>query len=203
MKRFDDTDVVHKRTQLIGANLRALRKAHGKTLEEVAQAGGLSVSHLANVEHGRRTLDGEQLRQILQLYGYSLAVFLTHIATFLDPQYENNDDYVSQYEPIPLVGRHGGEATLLLLHPTPTIDTAAHLLLLLPPGGELWHKYLVLPHRCSLAIAQGTLLVETPHREYVLTENEYLALAPGVAHRFRNHTPAEARAYIWVESACI
>lgn len=203
MKRYDDVVVAHERAHLIGANLRALRQTSGKTLEEVARAGRLSVSHLANAEQGRRTLDGEQLRRILQLYDYSLSVFMTHIATFLDADYQDTDSGVCHYKPIPLVGRLKGDSTLLLLHPTPTIEIPAHLLLRLPPGSELWQDYLVLPSRCSIAGARGAMLVETPHREYIIAESEYLSLSAGVAHRFRNHTTMEARAYIWVESACL
>lgn len=203
MKRYDDGDVVQQWTQLVGANLRALRQMYGKTLEEAARAGNLSVSHLANAEQGRRTLDGEQLRRILQLYEYSLSVFMTHIAMLLDTDYQNTDGSVRYYKPIPLIGRQKDDPTLLLLHPTPTLETPAHCLLRLPPGGELWQDYLVLQSRCSVTVARGAMLVETPYREYILAENEYLALSAGVAHRFRNHTATEARAYIWVETACL
>jgi transcriptional regulator with XRE-family HTH domain len=200
-------DELQQRTALIGANLQALRHKHGYTLSHVAEIAGISVSHLANVEQGRRSIGGEQLRQILQSFGYSLGVFMTHIESLLAPPNDSSEDQsggcIVEYRPIRLIGRNAHEPQLLLLHPTRSYEEPEHLLLILPAGRELWHSYLELPCRCSVAVACGALLVETRQREYTLAANNYLALPPGIQHRFRNHTGTEARAYIWVESAWV
>ncbi|GIV54072.1 MAG: XRE family transcriptional regulator [Candidatus Kapaibacterium sp.] len=191
--------------KLIGTNLRALRRKHGLTLNQVAQEANISISHLANAEQGRRSIGGEQLRRILQCYGYSLGVFCTHIKLLLGSEdgfaEPASDAEIIEHSPIPLIGRHNQEPHLLLLRPTPSTDEPEHLLLILPPGTELWRSYLVLPCRSSVAVAHGVLLVETKHREYALHASEYLSIPAEVPHRFRNHTRSETRAYIWVESA--
>ncbi|MCX7936407.1 MAG: XRE family transcriptional regulator [Chlorobi bacterium] len=197
-------DEATRRMQCIGANLRALRRKTGKTLEEVATKAGVSVSHLANAEHGRRMLHGELLRNVLVLYGYSLAVFMSHIEKLIQPLNENrNSDAVIPASPIPLMGYRPGQGELHLLHPVFSVEESAHLLLILPPEQELWHSYIVLPARCSVGVARGALLIETPQREFLLNDGEYATILPHQPHRFRNHTLAEARAYIWVETACI
>lgn len=193
-----------QRQELIGANLRALRLKHGITLDDAARAAGLSLSHLANVESGRRCIGGEQLRRVLNLYGYSLAVFLSHIESFVvNDGREHYEQTTESHEPIPLVGRSESGARLLLLEPVLSVDRPAYMLLILPPGSELWQPHIVLPCCCRVGVARGELLIETPQREYVLAESQYLSIAASVPHRFRNHTTSESRAYIWSETACV
>lgn len=192
-----------ERLQLIAVNLRALRKRHGLTLREVAQVCGLSIPHLANVERGSRSISGEHLRLILQVYGYSLSVFLSLIESYLASPNSDDTAPARQYSPIMLVGRDRHDSQLLLLRPTYSREQPAPLLLVLPPGAELWHAFLTLPEPCGIICGQGVLLVETQHREYTLKEGQYLELAAHIAHRFRNHTPTETRAYIWTATACV
>ncbi|MCX7930250.1 MAG: XRE family transcriptional regulator [Chlorobi bacterium] len=187
---------------LIGTNLRALRIKHGYTLEHVAQVAGVSSSQIANVESGRRTLEGESLRRVLQLYDYSLAVFLTHIETLMGSAVAA-DDEVATPPPIPLIGRTAKQARVVLLHPTPSPDNPEHLLVVLPAETELWPAYIALPVLVRILVVSGSLLVETPHREYALEERQFLSIPPQKQHRFRNHTDSEACAYIWVETACL
>ncbi len=199
----DQSTVQRKRSEIIGRNLRALRQKADMTLAYVAQKAGVSVSHLANAEHGRRTLGGEHLRRVLHLYGFSLGVFLSHIERLLASdqcvEYTNN----GAIEPLPivLIGHDLREPQLILLIPTYTHDEPEHLLLRLPPGGELWREHLMLPVRCTIACSRGALLVETPFREHLLLEDHILIIPPELPHRFRNHTFDESSAYIWVERA--
>lgn len=200
---FDESQSYQERAKLIGANLRALRRKAGKTLAEVAQVAGVSVSHIANTEHGRRMIGGEQLRRVVGLYGYSLGVFLSHIHRLLQ---QGNTDAVAEQcaiepTPIPLLGQDQSEPHLLLLVPTYSADEPELLLLHLPAGAHLWQPYLSLPVRCIVACARGALLVETPQREYLLSEGGSLIIPPELAHRFRNHTSTASSAYIWVEQA--
>jgi transcriptional regulator with XRE-family HTH domain len=98
---FDDQNTVQrKRAVIIGRNLRALRQKADKTLADVAQQVGISVSHLANAEHGRRTLGGENLRRVLQLYEFSLGVFLSHIERLLISDQREESTYNGAIEPL-------------------------------------------------------------------------------------------------------
>ncbi|RMF35643.1 MAG: helix-turn-helix domain-containing protein [Chlorobiota bacterium] len=203
MMDFDESRSSQARAKLIGANLRALRRKVGKTLAEVARVAGVSVSHLANAEHGRRMLAGEYLRRVVALYGYSLGVFLSHIERLRTREKTEHSAELCAIEPtpIPLIGQDQREPHLLLLVPTFSADEPEHLLLHLPPGTELWQPHLSLPVRCTVACARGALLVETPQREYLLSESGFLVIPPEVPHRFRNHTTTASSAYIWVERA--
>ncbi len=201
---FDDQNTVQrKRAVIIGRNLRALRQKADKTLADVAQQVGISVSHLANAEHGRRTLGGENLRRVLHLYGFSLGVFLSHIERLLisDQREESTNNGAIEPLPILLIGHDLREPQLILLIPTYTHDEPEHLLLRLPPGSELWREHLMLPVRCTIACSRGALLVETPFREHLLLEDNILVIPPELPHRFRNHTSNASSAYIWVERA--
>lgn len=194
-----------KRRAIIGANLRALRRRYGLTLEEVASRASISLALLAQAEQGRRALGGENLRAVVQQYGYSLCVFLSLVEALLrgDAEEEPATDGVLQRPPIVLIGRRRTEPSLLLLHPTPQFDTPAHLAVVLPPHTELWRSYLELPSPCAIVSGSAQLVVETPQREFLLAEGDYLRLLPHVPHRFRNPTSHDVRAYIWVETACV
>jgi|DewCreStandDraft_2_1066082.scaffolds.fasta_scaffold00070_52 transcriptional regulator with XRE-family HTH domain len=200
---FDESRSYRERAQLIGANLRALRRKAGKTLAEVAHVAGVSVSHLANAEHGRRMLGGEHLRRVVSLYGYSLGVFLSYIERLLQPErIESSTEYRAiEPTPIPLIGQDPREPQLVLLAPIFSADDPEHLLLHLPAGTELWQPHLSLPVRCTVVCARGALLVETPQREHLLCESGFLVIPPELPHRFRNHTSTASSAYIWVERA--
>lgn len=58
----------------IPVELRALRVAHRKTLATLAEASGLSVSFLSDVERGRTDPSLETLRKIAAAYGMELRV---------------------------------------------------------------------------------------------------------------------------------
>ncbi|GIV56459.1 MAG: hypothetical protein KatS3mg040_1227 [Candidatus Kapaibacterium sp.] len=200
---FDESRSYRERAQLIGANLRALRRKAGKTLADVAQVAGVSISHLANAEHGRRMLGGEHLRRVVGLYGYSLGVFLSHIERLLQQESTelSVDHRAIEPTPIVLIGQDSHEPHLVLLAPTYSVNDPEHLLLHLPAGTELWQPHLSLPVRCTVVCARGALLVETPQREHLLCESGFLVIPPELPHRFRNHTSTASTAYIWVERA--
>jgi XRE family transcriptional regulator, regulator of sulfur utilization len=58
----------------IPVELRALRTAHRKTLAQLAEQTGLSLSFLSDVERGRTDPSLETLRKIAAAYGMELRV---------------------------------------------------------------------------------------------------------------------------------
>lgn len=63
---------------LLGEEIRKLRKARGKSLEELAGAIGRSISFVSQVERGRATASIADLKRIAQLLDVPLGWFFVH-----------------------------------------------------------------------------------------------------------------------------
>jgi len=61
---------------VIGQCLRRARRDQGKTLREVAEAAGVSVGHLSEVERGRKEPSSEVLAAVCQALGLDLVDLL-------------------------------------------------------------------------------------------------------------------------------
>jgi transcriptional regulator with XRE-family HTH domain len=69
----DDLDnLVNSVLNTVGSRLRDLRKRHGSTLSDVAEATGISVSTLSRLESGTRKASLELLLPLARLYAVSL-----------------------------------------------------------------------------------------------------------------------------------
>lgn len=67
-----------KLTSSVGQDLRALRKARGLTLADLAAATDRSVGFLSQVERGRSEISITDLRKIARLFDVSLSWFFVH-----------------------------------------------------------------------------------------------------------------------------
>jgi transcriptional regulator with XRE-family HTH domain len=68
---------------LIGASLRRRRQAQGRTLREVAQAAGVSLTYLSEVERGLKEASSEVLEAICAALGLVLSDLLFEVAEAL------------------------------------------------------------------------------------------------------------------------
>jgi len=68
---------------LIGASLRRRRQAQGRTLREVAQAAGVSLTYLSEVERGLKEASSEVLQAICAALGVVLSDLLFEVAEAL------------------------------------------------------------------------------------------------------------------------
>lgn len=71
----EHTAEAQARTRILGQELRALRKAHGLTLEALAQASGKSVSFLSKIERGLSRPSITALQDIAEVLGVSIGWF--------------------------------------------------------------------------------------------------------------------------------
>ncbi|WP_442791543.1 helix-turn-helix domain-containing protein [Micromonospora sp. NBC_01813] len=62
--------------QVIGRVLRRLRQDQGRTLQDVAQAAGLSTAYLSELERGRKEPSSEMLASICRALGVALEELL-------------------------------------------------------------------------------------------------------------------------------
>ena len=65
---------------LIGASLRRRRQAQGRTLREVAQAAGVSLTYLSEVERGLKEASSEVLAAVCAALGVVLSDLLFEVA---------------------------------------------------------------------------------------------------------------------------
>jgi transcriptional regulator with XRE-family HTH domain len=74
---------VTRMRDLIGASLRRHRQAQGRTLREVAQAAGVSLTYLSEVERGLKEASSEVLEAICAALGVVLSDLLFEVAEAL------------------------------------------------------------------------------------------------------------------------
>jgi transcriptional regulator with XRE-family HTH domain len=74
---------VTRMRDLIGASLRRRRQAQGRTLREVAQAAGVSLTYLSEVERGLKEASSEVLEAICAALGVVLSDLLFEVAEAL------------------------------------------------------------------------------------------------------------------------
>ena len=69
--------------ELIGAGLRRRRQAQGRTLREVAEAAGVSLTYLSEVERGRKEASSEVLEAVCAALRLGLAELFFEVAETL------------------------------------------------------------------------------------------------------------------------
>jgi len=81
---LDQSDV--SRTRTLGADLRALRKARGRTLTDLAEALGRSVGWLSQVERDISEPSITDLRQIAEALGVPMSLLFGHASAPVEEQ---------------------------------------------------------------------------------------------------------------------
>lgn len=66
--------------ELLGGALRSRRRAHGRTLADVAAQAGVSMQHLSDVERGRKDASSEMLAAICGALGTSVLELMASAA---------------------------------------------------------------------------------------------------------------------------
>jgi transcriptional regulator with XRE-family HTH domain len=77
---------VTRMRDLIGASLRRHRQSQGRTLREVAQAAGVSLTYLSEVERGLKEASSEVLEAVCAALGVVLSELLFEVAAALAEQ---------------------------------------------------------------------------------------------------------------------
>ncbi|MET8648545.1 helix-turn-helix domain-containing protein [Nocardia aurea] len=67
----DSTPFAEADWERVGETLRTLREMRGMRTRELAQAAGISISYLGNIEHGRKKLTNRVLALIAKELGVS------------------------------------------------------------------------------------------------------------------------------------
>jgi transcriptional regulator with XRE-family HTH domain len=173
-----DDDVL----QNVGPRLRALRADSGRTLAEVAQATGISVSTLSRLESGGRRPTLELLLPLARSYGVALDD-LVDAAAPADPRVHGHpitrDDGMTM---VPLTRQAGGLQAYKMLLPArwrvDGTDQKTH-------EGHEW-----------LYVLSGRIRLLLGARDFVLGQGEVVEFDTRVPHTFSNPFPEPAEGLV-------
>lgn len=65
-------DVITMEKNQLSATVKALRKEHGLTQEDLAMKSGVGLNFVRNLEQGKPTLRMDKVNQLLDLFDYEL-----------------------------------------------------------------------------------------------------------------------------------
>lgn len=187
-------------TSLIGSNLKKLRQIKDCTLEKAALSTGLSKSFLSLVENGNRRIKFADIRALLNVYGYSLGLFLSQI----NDQTQKHSVVISDSDMLLLDGFDNfADYSLRLAEPISTIEETQKLLLILPSAAELDIPLFGKQVKIEGFVAAGTLLIEFQNDEHTVKTNEFFRIHTEKNFRFRNFTDSLCKIQFTVFPAAI
>lgn len=206
------TDIIHNPKRL-GENLKRLRVSSDRTLQQAADHTGLSKSFLSMLESGARSIQFQDLRRIVQYYGYSLGWFLTQTferdtsggepllsTTFSRKkpsrstrQTRQNESFLpiisTDHDGILMMGtRTKGALRLVLQRPLRSMQDVEVLSLVLPKQSQLTEEEMTVETEVRGVVRQGTLLLVIEGDEYIAREGDEFCFDGSMPHVFRNYT---------------
>lgn len=174
----------------IGEQIRALRRAHGRTLQQLADETGLSIGYLSQIERDRSTLTIGNLKRIADALG-------VQIHWFFEPEppapAEERGIVVRRARRRRLAFTNLGIVEELL---SPTLSGPLELLLsTIAPGadsGEYRHK----GFEAGLVVA-GSIEIWVAGQRFLLEEGDSFAFPSKEVHRCRNPGIVQTQV-VWV-----
>ncbi|MGY2077140.1 MULTISPECIES: helix-turn-helix domain-containing protein [unclassified Blastococcus] len=170
-----DDDVL----QNVGPRLRALRSEHGRTLAEVAEDTGISVSTLSRLESGGRRPTLELLLPLARAYGVALDA-LVDVPAPADPRVHGRPIQHAGATMVPLTRQTGGlQAYKQVMPPRWHADNTEQKV----HDGYEW-----------LYVLSGRIRLRLGPRDFVLEPGEVVEFDTRVPHAFSNPFPEPAEA---------
>jgi transcriptional regulator with XRE-family HTH domain len=176
--------------ELVSANLKALRKQHRLSLEELSRQSGVSRAMLGQVEQGKSVPSIKILWQIAQAMGVTVSWFLQ--------SQESDKAVLLQPDPaVPALLPEGkGELRSLRAGGEGGLD--AFYELRLAPGSAASLPAIALARRVNVAVANGVLHVDVEQATYRVHPREALQYEVGHTLAWRNAGPSHVQAFITV-----
>ena len=164
----------------LGPQIRALRQSRGLTLTQLAEAGGLSVGHLSQVERGLSTPTIRQLQAIGRVMGVKIGWFF---AGAEERQAPDEAEIVRAGKRKSLTMPGFGLTDELLV---PDLDGALELLLCtILPGGGCVERYTHEGEEAGLVL-EGSLELAIDDRVSLLGAGDSFRFDSRRPHRYRN-----------------
>jgi transcriptional regulator with XRE-family HTH domain len=174
----------------LGAEIRDLRKARSLTLQRVADATGLSVGHLSEIERGHATPSVKALHDIARTLGITIGWFF-HNDGDQNPQERGVIVRATNRRKL----RYDTGVTDELL--CPNLSGALEMLLCrFPPGSS--SGYVPYSHKGEEAgiLISGALELWLDGKHFHLGEGDSFRFQSATPHRYRNPGPTET-VVIW------
>ncbi|WP_426959555.1 cupin domain-containing protein [Muricoccus radiodurans] len=176
----------------LGAQLRALRKARGLSLQELAASASLSVGLISQVERGLSSPSVKTLRALADALGVTVGWLFHHGAV---PPAEEHGLVLRRANRRRMTLNDGAVVKELL---TPRLDSQLEMLIVnVTPGGSSGlEPYTHAGEECGLVL-EGELDLWVEGRRFRLSEGDAFGFVSGRPHRFENPGTRPARV-LWV-----
>ncbi len=175
-------------TARIGAKLKAIRRAQRRTLEEVAEASGLTKGFLSKIERDLASASVAALLRICATLGIPLATLFEN---------ESTGEVVraGQYPRIDFGGQDLEEYQL-----TPFAERRLQVLRSdIRPGGGSGPEGYTLPAEVEFVyVITGRVAIGFAERTVELGPGDAFTFDPGVTHTFRAEATGESTTVLWV-----
>jgi transcriptional regulator with XRE-family HTH domain len=186
-------DAIHNQA-FIGANLKALRQSCDKTLEELANSGGISISYLSLVESGKRSIKPMILRSMLLDCGMTLGYFLSQIQLLLNEQevikHETVNSIVTKFSHSILLSgsRVPNEFSMVLHRIMETPGSHQLISCYLPAETAIHDTRLHTQTPIQVVVNEGIVLLEYKKAEYILKKYDECMVEANSTFMLRNYT---------------
>lgn len=175
--------------RLIGGEIRALRKARGVTLTELAAASGLSVGYLSLLERDRSTPSIKALHAVSRALGVTISWFFE-----ANDVAEEERDLVVRRARRRRLDYSAGVVDELL---SPNLTGALELLSCrFPPGASSGEEPYTHSGEEAGVVLRGRLELWVDGRSVTLEAGDSFGFRSALPHRYRNPGPDEAEV-IW------
>lgn len=188
MSPAEDRRATEASTAEVGHRIMAVRRAHGLTLEALADSSGVTKSFLSKVERGRATASVAALLRISEALGIPLSSLFDNSST----------RHIVRAGDYPRVAFGGHKMTEFLL--TPVAERRAQLLLSkIEPGGGSGQESYALPGEVEFVyVIRGQLRLTFSDQEVDLGPGDALTFDPALYRSFRALDTSQTTEVLWL-----
>ena len=182
-------DVIND-SKILGKNLKKLRQISELKISEVSKQCGISESMISQVESGKKALAPIRLRSLLNVYNYSLGLFISHIHDEYDDFFMNFDEVHGKKENSLLLAgsRNENEFGVLMTRPNKEKDKLQIVEISLEPQQIFPIDHFTIDDRVKGYVSKGELLLEFKNDEFMIKAGEEFEFDGSIPHNYRNFT---------------
>lgn len=170
-----------------GARLRAARRERGLTIQQVADAAGISKGFVAQIERDEASPSVSTLLRICDAVGIAVG------SLFETPRRD-----LVRVPDRPRIEFGGTGVTDWLLSPDPSDPLQVILSEVAPAGGGGEQPYTLAADREFVFVLSGSLRVVVGEEEHLLGAGDALTFSPREPHTWANGSVSEAAVALWV-----
>lgn len=184
-----DKDVINN-PKLIGKNLKKLRIINEMTIEKASELASLSPATISNAESGKSKMTTMNLRELLKIYDFSLALFVSKIQDEIKDFDLNPERIVQKEEQFLLLDgkRTDGEFSLKLMRPIDELSDESFIQIELDSQKTWPNEFLSIDTKIRGIVQKGEFLIEFDQDENRVQIGEEFMFNGKIPHKYRNFT---------------